>query len=253
MNFLVCLTKQKALALVNAIKETIYKLPEKYKTRLYSVVLFGSLVRGDFIDDVSDVDILIVFRNGTSNSEIEYIIDKIKNIPGNIPGEGCYEAIDLVWLYEKELPLVNQPVKSPFKFLSIYAFDFIKNSKILYGVDFRDAMVVENPRKWIIPRVNRLRNLLKKSLNERNDKMLTILAGETIRLAQLVFGKPTINKKDVFRNFEKYVPDYPVKSFAAEIWGEYMSPKPNKKLSRKYIARLIIFVEKTLRMIENVK
>ena len=246
-----CLSREKALKIVEEIKKEIENMKTGYKRRIYSIVLFGSLVRGDFIDDVSDIDILIVFKNGTSEDDINYIIDKLNQVQKRFVYCKNYEALDIAWVFENELPLVHQPTKTFFKFLTIYAFDFIKYSEVLYGEDFRDNLLVKPPKEWVSKRIARIKLLLKKFRSDNNEKMLMILAGEIIRLAQIVFGFPTIKKDEVFSNFMKYVPDYPEKKLAIEIWNEYLTPKNKKRVDKKYIAKAILFIEKTLKVIEN--
>jgi predicted nucleotidyltransferase len=49
-----CYTSQDAWNAVICAAEEIKK--SNLATKLYSVVLYGSLVRGDFVDNVSDID-----------------------------------------------------------------------------------------------------------------------------------------------------------------------------------------------------
>ena len=246
-----CVSKEIAWRIVDEIRGVVDSLPREVKSIIYSIVVFGSLVRGDFVDDVSDIDILIVFKNGAPQESIRSVLDAVRGVEARFNVCKNFSVLDVVWVYEEEIPLVNRFTKTFFKFFTIYAFDFIKNSEVIYGEDFRDRLFVKNPKFWVPSRIIRLKKLFKKWVEDGNARMLMILAGEVIRLAQIAFGKPTINKWDVIKLFREYVPNYPMKSFAETIWREYLTPKNRKVVDEKYIKNIVRFIKDTLEMIEN--
>ncbi|MDY6864186.1 MAG: nucleotidyltransferase domain-containing protein [Thermodesulfobacteriota bacterium] len=48
---------------INALSEYLTILKKKYKDRIVDVVLFGAVARGDY-DDESDIDVLVIVKNG---------------------------------------------------------------------------------------------------------------------------------------------------------------------------------------------
>lgn len=244
------LTREQAWAVVRKIRETLNDLPEDLKEKIFSVVVFGSLIRSDFIPGISDIDLLIVFKDETKSNEIETVIGRILDVAKDYYGCSNYEkVVDIVWIYENEIPFKGSRKKSIFKFLSIYAFDFVKFSKVIYGTDFIQEIEVPNPRDLIKDRVKRLYALLEQHKQQRNHYMIRILAGEAIRLAQITFGELTIDKRKVFNNFMKYVPKYPQKNFAKVVWDEYLRPPNKKKIDKDYIDKCIEFIKATLSFI----
>ena len=242
----------KAWKIVEEVREIINNLPEKLRQEIVSVVLFGSLARGDFVPNVSDIDIFIVFKDRISKENIEKILRAIYSIGEKYRGYSKYDkVIDIPWMFESELPTKGSGKKTFFKFLSIYAFDFVKYSKVLYGRDIVNEIEVPNPRDLVIERAERLLKLLNKCESENDYYMIRIIAGETIRLAQIAYGEITIDKRKVLQNFLKYVPEYPMKHFAVEIWKEYLSPR--SRISLEYIEMCKKFIRETLSLILNRK
>ena len=245
---------KKVWKLVNEIKKTIYEFPDHLKENIVSIVLYGSLIRNDFKFGISDIDIFIIFKDDALNMHIKEIIKKIKSLE-KYYNEGRFkDMIDIAWAYYGELPLKGSGRQGFFKFLNIYAFDFVKNSIVIYGYDFRDQLEVKDPKNLIVSRAKDILMKLEQAKN-RNLDLIPILAGETIRLAQLCFGEITINKNVVLDNFLKYVPDYPMKKTAQLIWFEYMNPGFYEKLSdiekRDFIKICEKFIRETIKLILN--
>ncbi len=238
----------KAWKIVGEVRDSIKALPRELKRKIVSVVLFGSLLRGDFVPSVSDIDLLIVFSNDASRQDIERILKALYVIGEKYSGFSKYDkVIDIPWILEKELPKKGSGKKSIFKFLNIYAFDFVKHSMVLYGRDITSEIEIPDPKSLIIDRAKRILKLLEKHESENNKYMIKILAGEAIRLAQITYGEATIDKRKVLKNFLKYVPDYSMKTFAIKIWREYLSPK--KEESPEYIENCKKFIRNTINLI----
>ena len=60
-------TDQKAWAAIYGAISEISALPDSIRSRIMSITISGSLVRGDFIEDNSDVDVYTLIRNEVEN------------------------------------------------------------------------------------------------------------------------------------------------------------------------------------------
>lgn len=237
-----------AWILVDEIRVYLKSLEKDVQDNIISAIVFGSLARGDFISGISDIDLLVVFKNETPIGKINEILSGIYKIAEKWKGLSKYEkVIDIPWLFEKDLPMKGSEKKSPFKFLGIYAFDFVRHYRVIFGKDIAKNLRVPNPKELIKERANRILKLLEKWSKEKNHYMIKILAGEAIRLAQIAFGEVTIDKRKVFKNFIKYVPEYSMKHFVHEIWKEYLSPEI--RTDPEYIENCKKFVKATINMI----
>ena len=251
MSELSCLNRDLAIKIVRDLKKLINSWPNELKEGIYSIIAYGSLYRSDFLDDVSDIDILLVFNNEVDERFIAEVLDSLKNFENKYKRCDDYIIFDIAWVLEKELPIRGRTVKTFFKFLTIYAFDFVENSEVVYGVDFRSELKVLEPRAWAIERLARLEKLLEKRVKEKDYKYILIVTGEIIRLAQIVYGEPTIKKNEVIKLFMERVPEYPDKEFAEIIWREYHTPRYKKRLDDEYIDKVIRFSRKTLEIIKK--
>jgi len=153
------------------LREKLAEVHELDK-ELYSFILYGSLVRGDFIPKVSDIDFFAVVKN-------DVIIPTLKEILLDVCRDIEASEVDLAWEY---LENICDPLSRgyPFKFLTIYQDDFIRNHVVVYGRDIADMLPrydVESLIKW---RCRFLLNLVER--HKGNIKMLHIIAGETARL-----------------------------------------------------------------------
>jgi len=240
------LTLDDAWKIVSCIENV---LKRKNSKKIFSAVVYGSLLRGDFIPGISDIDLLIVFKREADIEYINRLQEAIWKCSENYRGEAHFEKIvDILWIYKDGLPLKNTDVVSPFKCLSIYAFDFVKYSKVLFGVDFRKDLKVPDPKKMVKTRAKRLLELLEKFTREKKYNMVEILAGEAIRLAQICYGEATIDKRLVFRNFMKYVPDYSYKRLAEKIWSRYLT-KHKKPLTQEELEKYVSFIKETVALV----
>lgn len=245
-----CLSRDQARKIVRDFEKLVHEWPYELKENIFSIVAYGSLFRSDFLDDISDIDILIVFNDDADERIIRETLDRIKEFESKYRRCEDYIILDIAWVYEKELPLKDRNSEIFFKFLTIYAFDFVENSYVIFGKDFRHQLKVLDPKIWVNKRLARLKKLLDKNIEEKNYKHLLIVSGEIIRLAQIVYGEPTIRKDEVIKLFIEKVPDYPEKEFAKSIWQEYYTPRHKKELNEEYIKKVIRFSKATLEIIK---
>jgi predicted nucleotidyltransferase len=155
---------------------------------LYSLILFGSLVRGDFREGVSDIDFFAVVIDDS-------IIPTLKSILNECCKDLKIVEIDLAWEYFEN---ISDPLKKgyPFKFLTIYLEDFILNHIVVYGKDIVD-LIPRYELRVLVPWRCRIM-LWHLDRNRDNPKMLHILAGETARFMGWLHVK-SLHKNDILR------------------------------------------------------
>jgi len=176
---------------IKCIKNKIEK-NEKLKDELYSLILYGSAVRGDFIKGVSDLDFFAVVKTK------DKILPSLREILEKCTKDIDAVEVDVAWEFLKNLDdLFNKGV--PFKFLTVYQEDFLKNHVVIYGEDIAKILPKYKFEDLIEWRVKRL--LMLSDANRGKLKMLHITAGEVARLLALLNGAKSLKKKIFSRHF----------------------------------------------------
>ncbi len=217
----------RAERLADCIREKLGRVPG-----LHSLILYGSLVRGDFVPGTSDVDFFAVLEDGT---DPESVLRKIKPVL-----EGCSSSlnpveIDVAWEWLSNL---SDPLNLgyPYKFLTVYQRDFRENHVVLLGEDVVD-IIPEYSLDELLP--GRLEGILRNLEHfSGNRKMLHILAGETARLMAFLNGS-SLRKEDVLEKLEELGDKEAVKiyrsylaerrmEFSEEFLGEFIASRVEK-------------------------
>jgi len=178
---------------INCIKSGIKGIDE-LREELHSLILFGSYVRGDFVDGVSDLDFFAVI-----NESNERCIARLTLLLEVCTKNVKRREVDLAWSYLEEL---DDPLNKgyPFNFLTIYQDDFLGNRVVVYGEGIDGVFPRYDWRTLIGWRAERLLENLER--DRGNPKMLRIGAGQVIRLLALVNGADGIGKDDVLKALE---------------------------------------------------
>jgi len=191
-------------------------------------------VRGDFIEDLSDVDVYTFVRENIQeywDSEEHKIIGSY--FESHLSRYKGYSHNPVVWddvsICEEDLPktlddLANQRIKA----FGIYLFDFIENHKTVYGEDFTGRLPQNsNPKSLVIPRIDSLLERAEKIINSvQNQDSIYLMGVESLKALQLYFAEyPAIDKPSIERVYREHVPDFSMKSFGWEIWQNYSNPK----------------------------
>jgi len=179
---------------------------------LHSLILYGSLLRGDFVPGTSDVDFFAVLEDGT---DPEIIIEKIKPVLEECSAFLNPVEVDVAWEWLSNL---RDPLNLgyPYKFLTVYQRDFRENHAVLLGEDVV-GIIPEYSLDEVLPK--RLEDIL--SNLERfsgNPKMLHILTGETARLMAFLSGS-SLRKDDVLRTLQQLGDDEAVMIYTAYLKG----------------------------------
>ena len=222
------------LAVNKAVQDIVRELTTSPQSKIISITIGGSLVRGDFIDDLSDVDVYTLVRENVQeyldSEEHKTFRSYFESYLSQYKGHSHNPFVwDDVSICEEDLPktlddLANQRIKT----LGIYLFDFIENHRTVYGEDFtRRLPENSNPKSLVIPRIDSLLERAEKIFNNTQNRDRIYLMGvEALKALQLYFGEnPAIDKPTVERVYREHVPDFSMKSFGWEIWQNYVDPK----------------------------
>jgi len=213
------------------VREKITADPERSK--IYSLVLFGSYIRGDFVPGLSDLDILIVVNDELPD------LDRLKESIQACAEGIDYKLIDLPW---ERLENLRNPVNKGygFKFLTIYLRDFLENHEVVYGEKVShllprydmDALI-----RWRTKRLSKYGELIK----DRPD-MAPVVAGEVCRLMALINGAEDISKQAVLEALRAVGDEQ-----ATDIYEEYVKKREPDKGGEYYTE----FIESRIRRIES--
>ena len=182
---------------------------------LHSLILYGSLVRGDFVPGTSDVDFFAVLEDG---ADPEFVLHEITPLLEECSAFLNPVEIDVAWEWVSNL---NDPLRKgyPYKFLTVYQRDFVENHLVVLGEDVVD-IIPEYSIEELLP--ERLEGILKNLKRFRgNPKMLHILAGETARLIAFLNGS-TLAKEDVLRTLRELGDEKAVRIYDAYLAGRRM-------------------------------
>jgi predicted nucleotidyltransferase len=202
-------------------------------SKIYSLILFGSYVRGDFVPGLSDLDILVIVRDESPD-----MVRLHEIISSCVEGTG-HRFLDLPW---ERLENLRDPMNMGygFKFLTIYLDDFLENHELIYGEDVAPLL----PRydtdvlmRWRMERLSKSEKLIK----DRPD-LAPVVAGEVCRLMAIIGGVGDISKQGVLDAL-KAVGD----EQATDIYESYVrNRKPDK--DQEYYVK---FIESRIRKIES--
>ena len=195
------------IGVLNCIRKNLGRV-----SGLYSLILYGSLIRGDYLPGTSDVDFFAVLEDGI---EPEEVLSRIRPVL-----EECTRSIqpievDIAWEWFSNL---RDPLNLgyPYKFLTIYQADFRENHEVVLGEDVVELLPEYRVEEILPQRLEGiLRNLERFS---GNTKMLHILAGETARLVAFLHGS-SLRKGDVLRKLEELGDEDAMKIYRSYLYG----------------------------------
>lgn len=234
-------------------RKTLEKILLEIKSnKIVAIYLAGSLIRGDFIPGISDIDIFIIY-NAKTNEPVweEESFQIIKNVLENelidISKIKPYRELDICTLTTGEITTAATNPDGfsfigPRKYLGIYSFDFSLNTKLLVGEDILQKLVVHEPQKFISTRLailhSSFKNVLENKLltkNEREYRLLLLLGG-FVRLMCIMNGVKSFHKKEILDCFKELVYDFPQKTEIIMIFEEYFRGIPYQKTLKQFIS-----------------
>ena len=200
------------ISLIECIRRKLGRVPG-----LCSLILYGSLARGDYVPGTSDVDFFAVLEDG---AEPEETLLKIRPVLGKCSKPLNPVEVDIAWEWLSNL---RDPINLgyPYKFLTVYQADFRENHEVVLGEDIVELLPGYQVEEILPQRLEGILRNLARNLSSGNLKMLHILAGETARLMAFLHGS-TLRKEDVLRKLEEIGDNEAVEIYLSYLDGRKM-------------------------------
>ena len=219
-------------------------------SKIAAVYLAGSVVRGDFILGVSDIDFFIIYH-AKANEAVweEESFQKIKQALDaeliQLSENKLYREIDICTLTTGEITHAainpeNFSFVGPRKYLGIYSFDFVLNTKLLMGEDILQKMVIHKPQQFVSARFASLRSSIESVLGDslqtkkERDYRLLLLLGELVRLLCITAGVKSLHKEQILNCFREQVFDFPQKAKIIMILESYSQGIPYQEVLKQF-------------------
>lgn len=236
-------------ALMDGLYAMLNQFNEEERAQ-FSVVVYGSFMRSDFVLAKSDIDLMLITRD-ESHPDPGPQAERI--LKSRIEADGLVKA-DIWRLRLGEIPKkggVNpDPQERPIQF-GLYAFDVSRCHKTIHGLEYLNELDIPDPKPLALMR---LRKLAAEEL-VRHPEQAPKWACEAIKALQIYFGNATREKTEVFEGYFRFVPEFALKEFAREVWREYSTPfyiekmtDPNKT---KYLANCAEFVRQARDLVQS--
>ena len=228
--------EKEAWAAIDASARDIQSLPESVQSDIVGIIVAGSLVRGDFVENRSGVHIFTALADTAGpawESETHWQARECfdKHFRPYLGSSAHPYVWDDVTVGMSSLPRLPEDAgRHRIRALGVYFFDTVKHHKTVFGEDFTLRMAPPADPKPLLPeRMNWLLNAADEIVlaNRENQKRMQLLAGGAVVALQIYYGdEPTVNKFEVLPNYERTVPEFEMKRFGRDVWNEYLSGEP---------------------------
>lgn len=182
--------------IITAIKSYFSENEKKLQEGgLLSAYIVSSLARGDFLDGGSDADVLLIFKKGCTNEEIQQTWKCIsEELNTCFLGQKCTHPhfIDLPWEVDGKYK------KSLLKCFKFFFDDLKKNNIHVFGKDIIANLNLENPSQQDY--VDKIKQLLEKYGKSDSKTEKTLFVGETIKHFLKLNGISSLNKFEIFNS-----------------------------------------------------
>ncbi|WP_297489881.1 nucleotidyltransferase domain-containing protein [Thermococcus sp.] len=197
------------MALINCIRQKLGRVPG-----LYSLILYGSFVRGDYLPGTSDIDFFVVLEDGAKPEEV---LSKLRLVLEECSKGLKAVEVDIAWEWLSNL---RDPLNLgyPYKFLTVYQADFRENHFVVTGEEVVELLPEYRVEEVLPKRLEVILGNLERDLSSENLKMLHILAGETARLMAFLHGS-SLKKEDVLRKLEELGDEDALKIYRSYLAG----------------------------------
>ena len=229
------LDEQSAWAAVDEAAGYIRAWARPVRSQVAGVVVAGSLVRGDFVEDSSDVDVYTILCGEIAepheSEAYAAVAECFDRATARFRGfSGCPSVWDGVCLSEARLPKSTEDAtRQRFKMLGIYLFDLAANHKTIYGRDvFSQLPTPPDPKDLVAARLEWLCKQMEAVFqgDPRHHFRIAMAGVEAVKALQLYFAKtPTIDKRDIPGIYARVVPSFGLKGFGLDVWRSYVGSR----------------------------
>lgn len=195
---------------------------ETLSAQLFSLVLFGSYVRGDFKPGISDLDLLAVLRTD-DDLVAERLLGMVKR---------CVEGMDVLvvdmpWVTVEQL---RDPIGSGygFKFLTFYQADFLAHHRVVYGEEVAHLIPRYDPGGLAAWRAGRLLENIERFRDRPH--LLRVSAGEAAKFLAVVHSAKDISKESVLDALREMGDED-----AYDIYSEYVNGVDAQRSTEYYV------------------
>jgi len=253
---------------IKQLEDELQKIDSSIKNEIVSVIIDGSFIRGDFIEDSSDIDITITTSHETVDLDIKKQVEGvIESVQSKLPKREWPRKpliYDIQWQDIETVKDCGQRVLDEwsqeniprgYPKLWLYAFDSFKHYEVIYGEDITQYYTKIEPQDFIPIRMKRLQ----KSVMELGDRVsdyeadngaITQIknAWETIRCISIEKGLVSIRKEDVYEFGKGYFSDHKDLEMVDDLYYFYLNDPKSKLLEGDFRKKLYDF---TLKIIEK--
>lgn len=251
---------------IQLLKCELEKINTSIQNEIVSIIIDGSVVRGDFIEDSSDIDITITTFKKNIDSHIKNNIEEvIKNIQEKLPVRQYPRKpliYDIQWqdintVKECGKRMINEwnkdNIPSGYPKLWLYAFDSIKHHIVIYGEDITQFYTKIEPQYFVPIRMERIR----KSAIDLGDRVSDYELGkggitqiknawETIRCKCISKGLLSIKKNDIFQFSRILFSDTEDFEVIEDLYNFYSNKQNDKLLNGNFRNKLYNFTINTI-------
>ncbi len=189
---------------------------------IFSLVLFGSYVRGDFKPGISDLDLLAVLK-----TDDDLVAERLLGEVKRCVGEMDILCVDLPWVTVEEL---GDPIGSgyDFKFLTFYQADFLAHHRVIYGEEVAHIILRYDPSDLAAWRAGKLLQNIERFRDSPH--LLRISAGEAAKFLAVVHGATDIRKDSMLDALRELGDEE-----AYNIYSEYVNGVDSQRSTEYYV------------------
>ena len=233
---------------------------------IVSIMLDGSLIRGDFLDFSSDIDITITLADETCAEDSKKLVCGLISKQQDKLPKRKYPSKPLIYdLQWQNMNLVketgqrkieewsNKNIPSGYPKLWLYSFDLVKFHEVIFGLDVTDFYTKIHPVEFVPLRLKRIYDSALACKGEKTDYetatgAVTQIknAWESIRCLCILNDNMTINKNDVYEFASKYFIKDELRVIS-ELKSYYMENDGSKLFSGDFRKRLSDFTLKIIK------
>lgn len=251
---------------IELLKQQLEKVSLSVEKEIVSVIIDGSVIRGDFIEDSSDIDLTITTSSEKINVDLKsHIEELVKKTQSKLPKREYPRKPLLYDIQWQDINLVREcgerelrdwnvnNIPSGYPKLWLYAFDSIKHHEVIYGQDITQYYTKIKPQYFVPIRMKRIQKSVidlgdKISDYEMNNGAITQIknAWETIRCICVSKGLLSIKKDDIYLFSKTLFSERADLKIIEDLYCFYLSKENNKLLEGEFRKKLHDFTLDTI-------